>query len=612
MSDEELINEAMAINHSQFGVTTRYGYAICLRHFSEYLSSLHGATFYTARRRHVLQYLKHLEEPASPEAVSEACRWCRRRQQRGTGVSPSRRGVAGSARSKHLSAIKALYRHFLYEEDLPDIDPSQYVKYPRRERPQRYTPTEEEVARLLRTPCLPTPRLAVRWVYFAPARRASFVEARWRDLDLTARTWTLIGKNGKRDEFALHPVLVTELHRYKAAQRFHAEGNALIAAALADPETAYVLLTANGTNMHASQLNLILKRHAIQAGVGVIQTGSYWVSADGRNSRLTAHSLRRAWATHALEHGVPIDVVQAVLAHAEIRTTQEHYAHIKPERARAALLSMPLPGEAVAEDASVTAAASIQSQRAAPEIQATPPSLAPNASRDDVLLSPVGPSSRQHEPLEATSLPVEPTRADVSSTAQQQASDDGRSLTHWLVLGLLIEQPSHGYELSRRYDQRFTPVAAVSAARIYAALDRLRDRGLIEAVALDPTKVARKQQLMRRPYRASEEGVHAYRRWVSERMHGDPERAQLLARIASTSRMGPDGILEVIDSYESMCVEELRRVPPADAERRKGSDLSDLTDVLLAEQRRTELRARLDWAARARQIVKATLTRHSA
>ena len=195
-----------------------------------------------------------------------------------------------------------------------------------------------------------------------------------------------------------------------------------------------------------------------------------------------------------------------------------------------------------------------------------------------------------------------------SIEGRTKAGDETRSPVTWLVLGLLLEQPSHGYELSQRYEERFGTFAAMSVPRVYAALDRLRDNNLIEAVALDTAKPVPKQHLMRRSYRVTAAGVKAYRAWVAERILDDPQRAQLLARIASAGTLGLDGVLDVIDRYERACLEELQALPteiPADGE--MTSD--QLAQALIADQQRRELNARREWAVHARALVQAQIAR---
>lgn len=201
----------------------------------------------------------------------------------------------------------------------------------------------------------------------------------------------------------------------------------------------------------------------------------------------------------------------------------------------------------------------------------------------------------------------------VAREARGRAGEDARSPVGWLVLALLIERPSHGYELSQRYDERFGSFAALSVPRIYAALDRLRDSKMIEPIVLDTTKPMPRQHLMRRSYRATSAGAQAYRAWVAERLRDDPQRPQLLARIAASGGLGLDGVLDVIDRYERACVEELQALP-TDSEQLElgGCDIADVTRFLVNDQQRRELSARREWAIHARQVLQALTQRRQA
>lgn len=201
----------------------------------------------------------------------------------------------------------------------------------------------------------------------------------------------------------------------------------------------------------------------------------------------------------------------------------------------------------------------------------------------------------------------------VAREGRGRAAEDARSPVGLLVLALLIEQPSHGYELSQRYDERFGSFAALSVPRIYAALDRLRDAEMIEPIVLDTTKPMPKQHLMRRSYRATPAGVRAYRAWVAERLRDDPQRPQLLARIAASGGLGLDGVLEVIDRYERACVEELQALPTDSEQLELGEcSLEDLTRFLVNDQQRRELSARREWAIHARRVLQARIRRGQA
>jgi DNA-binding PadR family transcriptional regulator len=190
--------------------------------------------------------------------------------------------------------------------------------------------------------------------------------------------------------------------------------------------------------------------------------------------------------------------------------------------------------------------------------------------------------------------------------APERTLEDARTPGLWLVLALVIEEPSHGYEIVQRYEDRFGSLLPMSFPRLYGALDRLREAGMIEPVTIKPAKPAGRQHLMRRSYKATAAGTKAYRQWVAGHMHDDPERLELLARVASTGLFGIDAVLDVIDRYQQECIEELRVLPTGDASPRDDrSELEDLMRSLVVDQRRRELAAQNDWAVHAREALQA-------
>lgn len=182
---------------------------------------------------------------------------------------------------------------------------------------------------------------------------------------------------------------------------------------------------------------------------------------------------------------------------------------------------------------------------------------------------------------------------------------DPRSPATWLVLALVIQQPSHGYEIERRYDSRFGSFLPLTTSRVYGALARLSDAGLIERIALKPEGRSRKQHKLRQSYRATRAGVQAYRQWAAERMLDDPQRIEILSRVASVGLLGFDAVVDVVDRYEQGCMQELMAIPP-ETERLEAGECEpeELSECLIVEQRRRELQARRDWAVYARHVLR--------
>lgn len=104
------------------------------------------------------------------------------------------------------------------------------------------------------------------------------------------------------------------------------------------------------------------------------------------------------------------------------------------------------------------------------------------------------------------------------------------------VLALVIEQPSYGYELSRRLGERFGELLAVSRSHVYGALDALQRGGLIEP--LPPPAVAEPARQPKVHYRATAAGERALAAWVLDELDEHARHARLLGAIAA---LGGDG-----------------------------------------------------------------------
>jgi DNA-binding PadR family transcriptional regulator len=143
---------------------------------------------------------------------------------------------------------------------------------------------------------------------------------------------------------------------------------------------------------------------------------------------------------------------------------------------------------------------------------------------------------------------------------------------------------------------------------MYATLNRMEAGGMIEQIVIEPPGRARKQHESRRSYRVTRMGAQAFRRWVAGRMGDNPERLELLVRIVSVRFLGVDAVLEVIDRYEADCVREMKALPASDPED-QDYGVAELIESLVVDQRRREVRARIDWATHARRILKAKASR---
>ena len=194
----------------------------------------------------------------------------------------------------------------------------------------------------------------------------------------------------------------------------------------------------------------------------------------------------------------------------------------------------------------------------------------------------------------------------MSGAAEERsaAAPKQQSPLMWLILALVIESPSHGYEIGKRYQATFGWFMHVNVSSVYSALERLWQLGMVEEVELEESDdeqdgARRKLRPARRSFRATPLGEQSYRRWVAEQMRSDGEQIELLSRIIAASVLGVDGMVDVVGRYRQECLEALRRLPAREGGllALRGMDVRELADWLVVDQCRRELQSRIDWAA---------------
>jgi integrase len=288
LSNKQLIAEGIECNHAGIGPTTIRKYEDHLVHFAQYLASAHGSDFYGASKKQVRLFMGHLEKPggANPDPARLRCEWCRVR-----GYPDGLKGPGWSAsyRKSYLSAVRFLYHHFQADDELPDLDPTVLESSPRVINRRGYTPTRDEVKRLLETEGPPPAVLLVHWLFYAPSRRETYADARWPDIDLDVAEWEVVGKNAKVDIFPLAPPLIRALRIYRRWQLSEAERRSEVRDALADPEKAYVLMTIHGKKGSPSTATKIATWHGIRARVGMKKATPGIDAVNGMTSRVTPH-----------------------------------------------------------------------------------------------------------------------------------------------------------------------------------------------------------------------------------------------------------------------------------------------------------------------------------
>lgn len=217
--------------------------------------------------------------------------------------------------ARMLVAVRSFHR-FCVEEGLTEVDPAGDVGAPRVPQGIPKALTEAEVRRLLEAvtgddPLAQRDRAILETLYATGVRISELVGLDRRDLDLDDKTARVLGKGGKERVVPIGRTAVAALHEY-----LH-DGRQLLLRPGVRAQDA-VFLNARGRRITRQGCWQIVRRAADRAGL---------------EGHLSPHVLRHSCATHLIEHGADIRVVQELLGHARVSTTQV-YTKVSPERLR--------------------------------------------------------------------------------------------------------------------------------------------------------------------------------------------------------------------------------------------------------------------------------------
>lgn len=301
---------------------TRRKYRTQLEEFSIWLSHPHTvragarATLAQVTRADVARFMAYLMGGERYAAPAHACR---------------KGQLAPSTRKSFLASLRSLYR-YLISVDLAQVDPTDGITRPKVKLKPGLRLTAEELKALLNAPGTPRDRIQVYLLAYTAARTNEIRTLRWQDVNLVDSTMILHGKGDKYRMIHIHAKLLRELRRWQLTQVQRAESNPALAEALADPDTAHVLLTRTGRQLPHNAMSKQLKRRAARAGLYVLgpEHGEH-------RSRVSPHALRRTFATLLLNDGHHLDAVADVLGHASVDTTRDHYAFASDARKRATI-----------------------------------------------------------------------------------------------------------------------------------------------------------------------------------------------------------------------------------------------------------------------------------
>jgi integrase/recombinase XerD len=205
-------------------------------------------------------------------------------------------GLAESSAARALVAVRGLHR-FAHREGLAAHDPARDVRPPS---PPRRLPKAlpvDDVLRLLDVPGSLRDRALLELLYSTGARISEVVGLDVDDVDTSERTVLLDGKGGKQRLVPVGRPALAALEAYLVRAR----------PGLVKRGTPALFLNARGGRLSRQTAWLVLKTAAERAGI---------------SAKVSPHTLRHSFATHLLEGGADVRVVQELLGHASVTTTQ--------------------------------------------------------------------------------------------------------------------------------------------------------------------------------------------------------------------------------------------------------------------------------------------------
>ena len=285
MSDDSILDEFCDAMWLEEGLSrnTLDSYRLDLTQFATWLDKLQSKSLLEARHADLLAYLAYR--------------------------------VAGKAKatstSRLLSSLKRFYRHALRQGKIT-VDPTLNIDTPKLPRGLPKTLTEADVEKLLAAPNVDDPRglrdrTMLEVLYASGLRVSELVTLKVAQVSQDMGVVRIVGKGAMERLVPLGEEALAWIKRYLQEARPR-----ILKKRTADA----MFVTHRGAAMARQSFWHLIKRYALLAGLA---------------KPISPHTLRHAFATHLLNHGADLRVVQLLLGHADISTTQI-YTHVARER----------------------------------------------------------------------------------------------------------------------------------------------------------------------------------------------------------------------------------------------------------------------------------------
>jgi integrase/recombinase XerD len=226
-------------------------------------------------------------------------------------ASLTQQGRKPRSTARLLSCLRQFYQHGL-REGWVTADPSARIDAPKLGRPLPKSLTESEIESLLNAPTLDDPegfrdRTMLELLYATGLRVSELIGLRPEQVSLNQGVIRVVGKGGKERLVPMGDEAQEWLVRFTQEARHDLLGARVC---------PHLFPTRRGQGMTRQAFWYRIKKHAQVAGI---------------NKPISPHTLRHAFATHLLNHGADLRVVQLLLGHSDLSTTQI-YTHVARER----------------------------------------------------------------------------------------------------------------------------------------------------------------------------------------------------------------------------------------------------------------------------------------
>lgn len=226
-------------------------------------------------------------------------------------ASRYKEGIGNRSSARILSSLRRFYGYYIRENSIK-IDPTALIGSPHIGQPLPGSLSEQDVELLLDAPEVTNAlgfrdRTMLEMLYATGLRVSELVNLKFEQISFRQGVVRIIGKGNKERLVPVGEEAMSWLESYMTQAR---------KTILRERQCDYLFVTNRADSMTRQAFWYIIKRHAKKAGI---------------SKELSPHTLRHAFATHLLNHGADLRVVQLLLGHADLSSTQI-YTHIARER----------------------------------------------------------------------------------------------------------------------------------------------------------------------------------------------------------------------------------------------------------------------------------------